>query len=206
MAISPIVLMSADDIGTLIKSIEKELPGYWYSISQTKEGYTVSLGPTIHCLLDADRAWSLTEEGDKGIVACASNKAIALSKMTPNEFFYSETIPLIRDARKKLLESLKEFPAYTSGRRIHDRDARQRVRKKYAALVREIPTLCKNFVDVEEIYIGSCHTSADCSIRGKYLNRPFDFSNDLTEESSTMDQSIEKCLIALKESFISEKV
>jgi len=203
---NPITLMSVEDFGSLVSVIEKELPGYWYSISQKKQTITISVGPSLYCLLDADRAWSLTREGDSGIVCAMSLESMNISKMSPKDFFNEQIISLIREARKNIQNTTTVFPEYQRGRRVHDSNARQRVRKKYTNLLRDLPDILTSDVDLEEVYIGSCHTSADCSLRGKYLNKKFDFSKDLFGEKDTMDQAIELALSELKKSFLTEKV
>lgn len=203
---NPIVLISPEELGSLISVIEKELPGYWYSISQTKVNFTISVGPSLYCLLDADRAWCLTDEGDKGIICSMSLESMTLTKTSPKDFFNEQIMPLIRNARKSIQDNSTVFPEYKRGRRIHDSNARQRVRKKYANLLREIPILRDNSIDLEEVYIGSCHTSADCSLRGVYLNKSFDYSADLSGEEDSMDRSIELALIDLKKDLLTEKV
>jgi len=55
------------------------------------------------------------------------------------------------------------------------------------------------------VYIGSCHLSADCSIRGTFLNKSFDISNDVLDDG-TIGKAIELCLSEMFETFLNEKV
>jgi len=203
---NPIVLLPVEEIGSLVSLIEKELPGYWYSISQNKNGLTVSVGASLYCVLDTDRAWSLTTQGDKGLVCGISYDSMKTSGVSPKDFFNDQILKTIVESRTKMTETLTEFPPYKTGRRIHDRDDRQKLRKKYSKLLRDLPSLIEHGVDIEEVYIGSCHTSADCSLRGVYGNRPFDISLDLCEDTGKMDRALEGALEDLKESLLSEKV
>jgi hypothetical protein len=199
---NPLVLISVETLGVLISTLEKELPGYWYSISQKKDNLTLSLGPSHYCLLDADRAWALTKEGDSGIIH-------SLSRSIPEDEilnrFKEDILSKIFTKREELLiTKAPPFPPYQPGRRVHDKEARAKVRKRYAQLIRELPTLQENGVDIEEIYIGSCNISVDCSIRGKFANKPFDESFDIKDHDATMADAVQQALLTVKQAFLSQ--
>lgn len=119
--------------------------------------------------------------------------------------FKEDILSKIFAKREELLLTAKEpFPPYQPGRRVHDKEARAKVRKKYAQLIRELPILQENWIYVEEVYIGSCNVSADCSIRGKFKNKSFDESFDISGPNATMADAIKESLNGVIEAFVKQ--
>lgn len=180
---NPINLLPANEVSDLITLIESLLTGYWYSISQTKTEVTLNVGPSLYCLLDTDRAWAMTSEGDSGIIIRVPrdkyfNYDAIVSKFT------SDVIGRVVKARQLMLEADTPLPAYVGRPRQHSSDDRKKFRKRYAQLVRNMEQYAVEDIDIGEVYMGSCYLSADMSLRGVYCNKPFDFSCDVKDDGT----------------------
>ena len=184
-------LIDAKSMTYLVREIEDQFPGYWYSISQKETAIRISLGPSMNCILDLDRAWATLPTGDKGLH----------TYFDPREEFdaekaFSQMLSIITQAREDVLNAKVPVPAYVSKPRKHSQDDLKRFRKRYNNLVVEgIPKIVSNGLIVHEVYIGSCTLSVDVSIRGNKQsdNKPFDTSVDLIEDS-ILSQSIDLAL------------
>lgn len=180
-----------------ISWIEKVFPGYWYSVSQTPNNIRVSLGPSQYCLLDTDRLWAETRDGDNG-------RIIDITPQGDMEFFslipYLEPVLIeISNIRVSLIEKLTEKrPVFAGPHRKQSRDDLEKFKKRYARFLREFEDFKKLGLNVQELYVGSCQLSVDCSIRGiDRHGKGFDFSADLIEDAILMEALDEAVILTI---------
>lgn len=172
--------LAPKELTGIIKRIESQLPGYWYSVSQQKDKVTLSLGPSVYCLLDADRAWSLTKEGDKGAILDIPYEA---------EGFYEKIkevlaafVEKVKGIRSEIEAAGGEMPKYLERYRQQSKDDLESLKKVYGVFLRNVDIYRAHNLDIEELYLGSCQLTVDCSIRGTDAKREaFDISVDEKE-------------------------
>lgn len=178
MADQAIRFLSASNFKYLVMTIEKTLPGYWYSVSQKKDNIHVSLGASQYCLLDADRLWSLSSDGDGGrIINIDTTNMLDDFDAVP----YLEPVFVeIRRIRETLTQThIKPMPPFLEPHRCQSKDDLHKLKKSYGEFLRNLGQFTQRGILIEELYLGSCQLSVDCSIRGRLAaGTAFDECND----------------------------
>lgn len=182
-----IVFLSPDDLISLISRIEQHLPGYWYSLSLQKGNLRISVGPSKFCLLDVDRAWATTKEGDSGII-CDIPLNATYSIIALTTIYIENVEKKVSEIRKEMLDSGVQFPGYVGKFRFQDRDARRSLRRRYTEFLNDLPEFEKGSFSLKEFYIGSCQLSVDVSLRGIVGSKtPVDISVDLLGDAKLVE-------------------
>lgn len=178
MADQAIHFLSASNFKYLVMTIEKTLPGYWYSVSQKKDNIRISLGASQYCLLDTDRLWSLSSDGDGGrIIDINTTNMLGDFDAVP---YLEPTFTKIRGIRETLTQThIGTIPPFLEPHRFQSKDDLHQLKKSYGEFLRNLDQFTQRGILIEELYLGSCQLSVDCSIRGRFTDgTPFDESND----------------------------
>ena len=208
--VSGIEFITPAMVGNTISFFEDHLPGWWYSISQSviisKEGsrpnLRISCGPSLTCPLIPSRIYAVTKEGDAG----------HRFDLRPSDFD-EDALDHIRvllveyqNARLRWGDKPDRSWDSTGDPRIHSGDELPAIESSYIRMVDAISKVelygpeTGNTTFLTEVYLGSCATSADCSIRGVFQKEgEFDFSCDIQDVDS-FHISIDECVDKLKTS------
>jgi hypothetical protein len=183
-------LLGYNEVVHTIYQIERELSGWWYSLSQNSDGVIrLSLGPSQSCY-DSESRYLLSIR-DGGYIL-----------PTNIESFRSVTSELLEELRAELNEIHErddgELIPFMRLPRLHDTKNVPSLIVAYENITRAIQKINTSDPDnyqIDEILIGSCHESADVSIRGrKFLNEVecayFDISIDIHDDDGTIDKAI----------------
>jgi hypothetical protein len=180
-------LLSPQALIDCVTMIEKGYPGWWWSLSQRRDLIFVNMGPGRNCPLKADVAWAMTREGDTGSSYSHDVKPGVVDEADLIENIDTFTISFnsvdrleeIRANGGRIIETL---PLAYRKQSEADLTILKRIYENFLADVKSVEARGHQ---IEEIYIGSCDSSADCSIRGKRVDdSEFDISFDLTGEGT----------------------
>lgn len=195
-----IYFLSPEMIGTLIFQLETQLPGWWWSISQEKSSITVTRGPGKNSPYRADRELLDTEEGDRGFRDVLLPFNHDLENQIPS-WINLVGAPLIFDRRKYPED---KFDTSYVFRHQNDGDLGS-LRDSYLSFLNEVHLIEGEGYLLEELYLGSCDLSVDCSIRGKRPNgQKFDVSVDFKGDACLAD-SLSASVSELKADILTTK-
>lgn len=201
-----IQLLTPDTLINAVKTIENKLPGWWWSISQKRRRIYVSFGPGQNCPNPLDVAWSKTRLGDAGIVS-----SFYLAETQDEKEFLdwlNDRIAEVEPHRAHMRRDNPDLPDLNPQAVYRSQNARALIelRDWYQSLMKEIPFIEKEKHIFDNVYVGSCDLSADCSLRGRRDDgSEFDISVDLIGKEDTIAQSIEWSINELKNDIITHK-
>ena len=191
-------LINTNDLFNFIGAFEKKYPGWWWSITQAQDGRVIiRTGPSQSCPDIPSRKLLATGPGDSGISVHLSRSGFS---WVFSDFFF--TIENLLNHPESLavkpVEKTKEVrcsgnPALTVC--------------AYVEMIRVINNIhqMREDFNITSVYIGSCHTSVDSSIRGTVKindqNGILDISSDLFDREDTLNESI-RCSIAELEEMV----
>lgn len=177
------MLLDPQILVDLVRVIEKDIPGYWYSIYQRKyedeDEIVICGGPTLACPSQFDRDWAMTRSGDKGFEIKFGTDQNDLVSAT------REKIELVlHDAGSDITEPGGESSCQKYQPRVQSEEDLFELGKNYNKIRHILEKASLAGFELEEYHIGSCHTSADSTIRGR-LN-----GVELTEMVDLIDGNI----------------
>lgn len=205
---SGITLLAPKTMSNLIKTIESNLPGWWWSVSQKADKLRISVGPSQYCLLDIDREMATIKEKEEFLFDLVLSESLAAVSDQVPEWFLAKKTEVINPEREEISQKKeKDFPGFVGTPRQQSRDDRHIFRKSYGKFLSEVPALEKDGdVAINEIYVGSCQLSVDVSIRGVGRDaKEFDISYDYQGKAILAD-SFNDAVDQFKEEIVKEAV
>lgn len=187
-------LLGENAIGFIIQILERNHPGWWYSVSQKADGTTLSLGPHPDCRSTKDRLLSVSDIYNRGFIQSNPNIP-AYSGLDTNQYrWFDAAYGAILDNIKAAYDTLvyngdtTTIPNRSSSHRIHTSEDRGDVVEAYWGLKKTLITFEDAGYCVDELYLGSCGLSADVSLRGiDQKGVPFDLSHDIKDQGKIAD-------------------
>lgn len=194
--LSPTVLTEA------IVKIETSLPGWWWSLSQQHKKITFSAGPGQNCPDPREVLFSKTREGDRGFI----NNLNYLKYIPDAEFlvWIDDMILFIKGNVLEYTNTLdKPFNNIQSDKvwyRNQPKDALLNLESVYSTFLKtlNVAVAMNTGYVLQEMYVGSCDLSADCSLRGLRKDESeFDVSIDLFDRDASIADSLRNCEVEL---------
>jgi hypothetical protein len=165
-----------------------------------------------------DLEYALTTEGDLG----SSVTIIRDAEKLASDRARDGSLDIEVDVRSKIISHIKSFNEVRGFPHDHYPTIKQPEEKlyrrqslrqledlsdTYKKLIEvELPIFEKHGYNVEEIYIGSCDLSADCSLRGHTTNgKEFDIAVDL-QEDGTISEAMGYCISELANAILTDRL
>lgn len=181
-----------------VRKIEEYLPGWWWSLSQMTGKITLTTGPSQNSPDLRDLAFSKTRKGDEGLInlTCHSSHDSETSFLS----WLDQTLAICTEHRHTVeFESLsKDVSTQSSLYRKQSTEDLDTLLTSYSAFLAKVELFENNKRLLDEIYLGSCDLSVDCSLRGKRANgQKFDVSVDLTGADANLSESLDWSVVEL---------
>lgn len=184
-----------------IEHIENRFPGWWWSISQQVGKVTISIAPTRACPTIEDVAISKTKKGDSGCIRVFSYGDKTDNNVVVFGNWFSGALAWVDAYRNQLLHEVREeHPEFLNDITLAA-TRRKQVPMDLKILQSEYERFLSNVSGIEQygghrienIYLGSCELSVDCSLRGKRKDgSEFDISMDF-QGSCRLYDSLDYC-------------
>lgn len=181
-------LLSANVLASCIQKIESQCPGWVWSISQYPGEIIFHLSPGRKGTWRPDYTLALTDEGDNGwdITFCYSNEEAKLCFAMVHELNAVEALSSLisgLDKLRNLTPVIREsFPKNITNPMPYRHQTPEMIDtllRQYNALTVVVDESHPQRCTVNNIYLGSCDLTIDCSIRGTWPDgSEFDFSHD----------------------------
>ena len=198
-------LMDPNILGILVKTIESYAKGWWWSISQTPGSIRISLGPSSSAQDPRDVFFATTKEGDVGIIEDlvfdGSHNDLEILGWVGR---IVGQIAVIRDCIGKTNNlddiTVVEKYRYQTSRQISILEL------AYKAFLNNV-NLYESYDHLfQEIYIGSCEVSVDCSLRGTRENgSEFDISLDLFDKDDGLHEAFNYAVLELQSDILTPR-
>jgi hypothetical protein len=197
-----IALLSSNTLNALITTIEKGLPGFWWSISQKPGTVTISGAPTPECPSAADVLYAFSDAGGSTTIVTPiihfSNDQEATVLQWADHFvtyfkpqrdafavvFDQKTqernAAVAKAAEENTPTEIPPVVVLQPSYRSQSEADMTALMSAYSDFLSHIGTYEEAGYALGELYLGSCTLSTDCSIRGlRSDGTEFDFSVDL---------------------------
>lgn len=176
-----ISFLPANEMIFLIKLIEDQLPGWWWSISQSEGLIRFSVGPAKDCPYLIDREFVKTPKGDHGFIFTYA--FYSLNNIPDLIDYFQYNLNLVQEHRTALRKFFPDLDIekQPSKYRFQTQEDLDSFKLSYKKSLEEFSKVESRGYELKELYLGSCQLSVDCSIRG--INdhlQDFDISYDLT--------------------------
>ncbi len=184
-----------------ISKIETSLPGWWWSLSQTHRSVTFSTGPGQNCPDPREVLFANTSKGDRGFITPLYH----LKDMSSEDKFLVWIDDIIRYIKDSVLEytntldkSVQSIQLNKTWYRSQSTESLSHLKEAYSAFLQKLEVFEKKGHILEQLYLGSCDLSVDCSLRGKRDdNTEFDISIDLHGGDVEIVDSLKDCVTEL---------
>lgn len=198
-------LLVPEAVVGLFSVFETQLPGWWYSLSQTSEEITVSFGPSLSSPDGFSRSLACSELGDKGFIYKFLTHQVPVCNYDQNlvEIIQETLLKIYKGGGEGYLKipDMKDPPPRSLKAREHSEGDLKALGMVYREFRDNFAQYEEKLISVHEVYLGSCHHSADCSLRGVDLyGQPFDISHDYIDEAK-MGHALLKAIEELHETF-----
>lgn len=197
--LNPSVLVKA------VEMIEKDHPGWWWSLSQKKNRISLSMGPGRNGPREKDLKLALTKEGDTGFhygIYFCSHQMEEDFLIWLNTVFLS-IAPLRTKASFACPHPTQELAARQPWYRHQDSNKLKYLSDQYENLLSDVAFIESKDYRFTEVYIGACDTSSDCSLRGtRHDGSDFDITVDVSDKDTGIDHSVYWSLIELKDDIL----
>ena len=174
-------------VQNIIRDIEATYRGWIWSLSWRCNELTITLIPAHNSVLEIDRLIADTERGDKGFI-------FSFRIESPDDAYLGQTfiksinnvIVHVRQFYRiqfnlDKIEKPHLYKELPSPRRQTDDDL-HKFYFSYEKLVESVKSVAGTHVCVEQLYLGSCDLSVDCSLRGtSSWDERFDISSDIKD-------------------------
>lgn len=172
--------LAPKELTGVISRVEQNFPGWWYSIYQHSHNVEIHLAPTPNCMLDTDRAWAETKEGD-------ATKKIVVSYVA--EGFYENIkeeianfCEKVKAVRRGFEEGNRPMPPYAGRHRRQEKSDLEHLQKTYRTFLSNVPIYQQLGYCFREFHVGSCQLTVDCTLRGEtQKGAPFEYLVDIKE-------------------------
>lgn len=161
----------------MIKQLEMQRAGWWWSISQSVDKMRIAIGPDRSAHTSFDRKFMQTRTGDFGFIRAVTSS------------WYDSADAIQYLLKVALQESMEAMLAYEVSpneqwipqERIRTTPTDYTFISAYTDLIQWINAQ-KDMIPVQELYIGSCYRSADLSLyrQGGYDDITLDLKGDAT--------------------------